>query len=57
MVKNPPANAGDMGDLGLTPGLGISPDVGHGKQLLEKSMDREKPGRLQSIGSQRVGHD
>ena len=57
MVKNPPANAGDMGDLGLVPGLGISPDVGHGKQLLEKSMDREKPGRLQSIGSQRVGHD
>ena len=61
MVKHPPANAGDTGDLGLVSGLGISPDVGNGNQLqyscLENSMDKEKPGRLQSIGSQRVGHD
>ena len=25
MVKNPPANAGDLRDAGLTPGLGRSP--------------------------------
>ena len=25
MVKNPPANAGDIGDVGLIPGLGRSP--------------------------------
>ena len=30
MVKNPPANAGDMG---LIPGLGISPGGGNGNQL------------------------
>ena len=30
MVKNPPANAGD---LGLIPGLGISPGGGHGNPL------------------------
>ena len=25
VVKNPPANAGDVGDVGLIPGSGISP--------------------------------
>ena len=25
VVKNPPANAGDIGDVGLIPGLGRSP--------------------------------
>ena len=33
MVKNPPANAGDIGDLGLIPGLGRSPGGGHGHSL------------------------
>ena len=28
LVKNPPANAGDTGDVGLIPGLGRSPGVG-----------------------------
>ena len=41
VVKNPPANAGDMG---LIPGLGRSPGGGHGNPLhyscLEISMDR-----------------
>ena len=35
MVKNPPANAGDAGDMGLIPGLGRSPGGGNespGKQ-------------------------
>ena len=44
VVKNPPANAGDTGDLGLIPGLGRSPGEGNGNPLqypcLEKLMDR-----------------
>ena len=44
MVKNPPANAGDTGDLGSITGLGRSPGVGNGNPLqyscLENSMDR-----------------
>ena len=31
MVKNPPANAGDMRDAGLITGLGRSPEGGNGK--------------------------
>ena len=50
MVKNPPAIAGDAGDLGLIPGLGRSPGVGNGNPLqyscLENSMER---GDLQAI--------
>ena len=42
MVKNPPANAGDMGSI---PGLGRSPEEGNGNPLqyscLENPMDRE----------------
>ena len=30
VVKNPPANAGDIRDLGLISGLGRSPGGGHG---------------------------
>ena len=41
VVKNPPANAGDVG---LTPGLGRSPGVGNGNPLqyscLGNPMDR-----------------
>ena len=44
VVKNPPANAGDIRDAGLIPGLGRSPGEGNGNQLqhsyLENSMDR-----------------
>ena len=29
VVKNPPANAGDLRDMGLIPGLGRSPGDGH----------------------------
>ena len=29
MVKNPPANAGDIRDMGSIPGLGRSPGEGH----------------------------
>ena len=47
MVKNPPAdavNAGDLGDAESTPGSGRSPGVGNDNPLqhshLENSMDR-----------------
>ena len=43
MVKDPPANAGDLGDLGVIPGLGRSPVGGNGNSLqscLENPMDR-----------------
>ena len=60
MVKNLPASAGDVRDVGLTPGLQRSPGGGHGNPLqyscLENPMDREACW-LQSIASQRVGHN
>ena len=44
MVKNPIANAGDIRDLGSTPGLARSPGGGNGTPLhyfcLEISRDR-----------------
>ena len=33
MIKNPPANAGDVRDRGSVPGLGRSPGGGHGNRL------------------------
>ena len=60
IVKNLPANAGDVGDVGSIPGLGRSPGKGNGNLLqyscLENSMKR---GSWQAIvlGLQRVGHD
>ena len=33
MVKNLPANAGDIRDIGSIPGLGRSPGEGHGNPL------------------------
>ena len=44
VVKNPPANAGDIRDVGLILGLEKSSGEGHGKPLqysfLENPMDR-----------------
>ena len=44
MVKNPPANTGDIRDAGLIPGSGRVPGGGYGNPLqyscLENSMDR-----------------
>ena len=57
MVKNPSANAGDMGSI---PGLGRPPGEGNGNPLqyfcMENPMDRG-PGRLQSMWLQRAEHD
>ena len=45
VVKNPPTNAGDIGDAGLIPELGRSPGGGHGNPLqcscLENPIDRK----------------
>ena len=44
LVKNPPANAGDIRDMSLIPGSGRSPGEGNGNlhqfYCLENSMDR-----------------
>ena len=61
VMKNHPANAGDIRDVGEIPGLGRSPGGGHGNPLqysfLENPMDRGAWWAIQSMGSQRVGHD
>ena len=44
VIKNPPANAGDIRDMGSIPGSGGSPGGGHGNPLqyscLENPLDR-----------------
>ena len=52
-VKNTPANARHARDMGSVPELGRSPGGRNGNPFqyscLEKSMDREEPGRPQSV--------
>ena len=59
VVKNPPADAGEVRDSGLIPGSGRSPEGGHGTlwYLSWWISWTEESSRLQSIGLQRVGHD
>ena len=60
MVKNPPVNAGNLRDMGLIPESGRSPGRGHGTHssiLAWRIPWTEEPGGLQSIVSQRVGHN
>ena len=58
MVKNPPANAEDLGSI---PGLGRSSGGGNGNPtpvlLPGKNPWTEEPGRLLSRELQRVKHD
>ena len=58
MVKNPPANAGDMGSI---PGSGRSPGEGNGNPLqyscLEYPMDRGAWQATIHGGHKRVGHN
>ena len=52
--------ASNTGDPGLIPGTGISPGEGNGNPLQYSCLGNpwtEETGRLQSMGSQRVGHD
>ena len=57
MVKNLPANAGDIGDVGSIPESERSPGGGNGNPLqyscLENTMDRE----AWRATVHRVGHD
>ena len=58
MVKNPPANAGNAGDMDL--GQEDPPEkemATHSNILAWEIPWTEEPGRRQSMGSQRVGHD
>ena len=61
MVKNLPANAGDLRDVSSIPGLGRSPggesSETHSSILAWRIPWTDEPGGLQSIKSQRVGHD
>ena len=58
MAKNPSANAGDTGDMGLISGPGRSPGGGNGNPLEYSCLIpwTEEPGGLQSVGSQK-SHD
>ena len=50
VVKDPLANAGDIGDTGSVPGEGVSPEGGNGNPLqysyLKKILWAEEPGTL-----------
>ena len=59
VIKNPPANAGDLRDLGSIPGLGRCPGGGDGNPFLFLAWRipwMAEPGGFQSTGSRRVGH-
>ena len=60
MVKNVPANAGDIRDTGLILGQDDPLEKGmatHSSILAWRIPCTEEPGGLQSMGSQIVGHD
>ena len=60
VVKNQPANTGDIRDMSSIPGPGRSPGKVHDNLLLYFCLDipwTEKPGRLWSIGLQGVEHN
>ena len=60
MVKNLPAKEGDTGDMSLIPGWEdpLKKEMAtHPSFLAWRAPWTEKPGRLQSMRSQRVGHD
>ena len=60
LVKNPPTDAEDGGDPGLTPGWGRFPGGGNGNPLQHSSWEIpwiEEPGGLLVHGARRVGHD
>ena len=60
-IKNSPANAGDVRDVGSIPGSGRSPGGGHGNSLqyscLENPINRGAWWATGQCVSQGVGHD
>ena len=58
MVKNPPAKAQEMGARSLGQEDPLEEEMAtHSGVLAWEILWREEPGGLQSVGSQRVGHD
>ena len=59
MIKNPPASAGDKGEVGSIPGLGRSPGGAHGKPLQHSSQENPMDGGAwRAAGHEiRVGRD
>ena len=61
VVKNSPANTGDITDMGLIPGSGRSPGRGHGNPLQYSFLPGGFHGQRSLVGYnpglQRVGHD
>ena len=59
VVKNLPAKAGNVRDMGSVPGLGRSSRVGNGNPLQCSCLEiswTEEAGVLQPMGLQTVGH-
>ena len=60
VVKNLPADAGEIRDVGSTPELGRCPGEGTGNTLKYSCWEipqTEEPGGLEPMGSQKVRHD
>ena len=57
VVKNLPANSGDTRDVDSIPGSGWSQMTTYSSILAWEIPWTEEPGRLQSMGSQRIEHD
>ena len=55
MIKNPPANAGDIRDLGSIPGSGRSPGGGHGDPLQYSCLENPH-GQRSLVGYSLEGH-
>ena len=55
IVKNLPANTGDMRDMGSIPGLGRSPGGGHGNPL-QNSCLKNPHGEKSLVGYSPWGH-
>ena len=58
--SNDKESACNVGDPGSIPGSGRSPGEGNGNPFQYSAWNipwTEEPGRLQSMGSQRVGHN
>ena len=54
VVKNPPANVGDIRDVGSIPGLGRSPEGGHGNPT-PASLPGESHGQRNLVGCSPFG--
>ena len=54
VVKNPPTNVGDIRDVGSIPGLGRSPEGGHGNPT-PASLPGESHGQRNLVGCSPYG--